>query len=569
MDKFIKINSNQSKHDAVQNLLDFPLPNGPVYDLSESYININMSLPYTEAHETDGTVEAGTGTINYEGGRGVQVLSVKLNNDLTGSAADTSAFVPSVCLVKNASMSCRQRGAIEDIRRVDTIKSILYNYTNDIDGQGDSSAEQIRPPLGYQEFEQTPFAELVGKNIVNNAVAATGTPETPIADGLTVLGLTSRMLDHDLKIKLSDIFDFCKTPAYSTSVYGDAKISLEMNFDKLQVHAPLQNGAAIWGRNIPAALMARASDALVKAFEDITATGASPINMLTQAATFTDAETECPFYVGQRLEIKYTHANVDGGGATIGAKTVERIINKIGFVAVTNGTITQQKAVIGFATDLIAADKLVNNDTIAGISAKGVNPVGAAVVINSAEIVLKTLGNPQNVPSKISYTTYSTEEDHAGFKADVNKYVKQVLVEPECSNLIVAFPSSIAATDHPATLSSHIFKDYRIRSNNVELTNRNILQGSSNDYDRLSRGLMNMGLNLSNLKEAVHNASHKVNNHYGQNAADDASGQRQCAIIEPMEMTPATKIVNFELGQLSNANKLGYISFYKQLVRTI
>ena len=56
MDKIIKLNSKQGQFEAGANatklLCDFTIPAGEVYNLKESYINVNLKVNSTDTNET-------------------------------------------------------------------------------------------------------------------------------------------------------------------------------------------------------------------------------------------------------------------------------------------------------------------------------------------------------------------------------------------------------------------------------------------------------------------------------------------------------------------------------------
>ena len=54
MDKFIKIQANQSEFSSTANLVDFVIPQGDVYDLSDSWVNLEFQIDVVETETASG-----------------------------------------------------------------------------------------------------------------------------------------------------------------------------------------------------------------------------------------------------------------------------------------------------------------------------------------------------------------------------------------------------------------------------------------------------------------------------------------------------------------------------------
>ena len=127
-DKVIRISSEQGFAEAwlnanapsTLNLCDFRIPRGMVVDLSKSYIAFNTQIKPTVAGNFTSTDDP-----------------INSNLRINGlDAADNGLEVPNAALIRNASISC-DKGLIESIRRVDTLRSTLWNLEHDAEERKD------------------------------------------------------------------------------------------------------------------------------------------------------------------------------------------------------------------------------------------------------------------------------------------------------------------------------------------------------------------------------------------------------------------------------------------------
>ena len=272
MDRIIKLQSRQGgPFTAQQNLIDFEIPNDGVYNLADSYININVQPDVTPTSTAGGADQA------------VYPVSFKW------ASAPQDAKFQNVASVKNCSMRCANKGQIESIRRVDVLKNTLAGFDKSqrevAAGEAYLAASQLKDPI--QEQQGTILCDL----------NKSGTTK-------------SRYLDTaPIQIALSDLMDFCKTEEFDTEKAGTTQIHLECNLDKLQLKAI--NQSATWD---PSWLL----------FTDITAVGtAQDANTITWNQ---EAETEKdhPFHVGQALLI-----DASGTGGAVNVVAAPAVVSNI------------------------------------------------------------------------------------------------------------------------------------------------------------------------------------------------------------------------------------------------
>ena len=155
------------------NLCDFRIPRGLVCDLSKSYVSFNTQINPTVAGNFTSTDDP----INY---------NLKINGLVTGNLA---IEVPNAALIKNAMIDC-DKGQIESIRRVDTLKSTLWNIEHDAEERKDDLNAFTAPKQARGDKNQTSFFL---DPVIENVDDAGG----------IITGRDSRNLARDIKIPLT------------------------------------------------------------------------------------------------------------------------------------------------------------------------------------------------------------------------------------------------------------------------------------------------------------------------------------------------------------------------------
>jgi len=266
---------------------------------------------------------------------------------------------------------------------------------------------------------------------------------------------------------------------------------------------------------------------------------------LVTAISYDDFELQMPFYVGQGIEVALTR--------TAGATTVYAQIAGIEYnqgTNLTNPPAGTRKVRI-YTTASLYTNGTGAAENVTGISVKALRSTATTdqIRINNAEIVLTQLPSV-NGPDSIDYRTYSTEETQG--IAGLTSFNKQIMVEPNAQNLLVAHCNS------GETLPSRAWTSYRMSIDNVDVSgNRDIAYNKPLHRDRIARTFNNRGQNISNFSlNAV-----KI-------GAQQAAAANQLAlypIYETLPLTQAQKIVNFKL----NAAAIQDVIFYKELQKTI
>ena len=247
MNKEIKLNSIEAgPFTKSQNRMSFEVPADGVYDLSESWVNLNVEIEIQETETASGVGIYSMG-LEWEGAKTLNV--------------------PNSAMVKNARIRTARRGMIEDIRRVDQISNIVSVYNESYLQRISASYKNVTQLQSALNQEQVSLARDLNKVGV---VKSTQNNTAP------------------LKIPLSDLFDFCsQATELDTTRSGALTIALELNVDKVD---PVQyNESGDWATELTGAN-----------WEPITVEGeANEIKSLWKI----DSLDQSRFYVGQKLSI--------------------------------------------------------------------------------------------------------------------------------------------------------------------------------------------------------------------------------------------------------------------------
>ena len=266
----------------VNNIVDFVIPAGQVYDLSKSYI----SLPF----------------------RIDQASGICENYTLTGSG---NLILRPESLVRNINIRSDVLGVIEDIKEVGFLRSVVNSYSND--RRDDARKNNICGGRDAYDNYNSPFRVLRRSG------------NTP-----------SEKLTSECQIALKDLVHFGNQTAYSTGKYGNLYISLELDLSNIVVRqvqgkdgATVVDNADDWFAQEPKAVFnatGQNRDAMVAV------TGAATtLKTLTSAAKYGDLAFS-PYWIGQSFL-------VDCAGAATGVTAAAGVqIESIAFQSAANDT---------------------------------------------------------------------------------------------------------------------------------------------------------------------------------------------------------------------------------------
>ena len=448
------------------------------------------------------------------GGQGVYQLKTTFDGN--------ENVYPAVSFIRNAHLSSSKDGEIANVRKVDTLATTLHGYTKSFEEYLD---EEYSRPTGNMSKQFT-------RNSIYRELAKVGTRD-------------SRETQAHIKIPLKDIFPYCDFPEYDANRHGETRLGLELQVDKLAVVTSTDdNHLSFQGRNT---------------FEYSTPGGALETDKLTLTTDYVFRSLEeSPYFVGMKLTFT---AVPNGGGNNV---TFTRRVNGIEYLS---GSADQGKirltfnAVIFNQAPAVVGKTYVISAVITNISA----PATVTTTFSSASLVLSVVGAPSGLDSSPrEYKTYSSEE-YNGNGSNPN-HQHQVNVEPNCRNVYIMYPNSVASNNNDLSAGNN--SSYRLRHNDNDLTNRNVQFFTPVHKERLLMTLANsdykvgslIGLLPSSKEDQDQNASIGHVNH----ALDIKM------IGAPLKMLPEYSLLQINHDGIGNASGgLKRVIVYKECVKQV
>ncbi|MGI9555063.1 MAG: hypothetical protein ACR2M6_03725 [Vampirovibrionia bacterium] len=526
MDKVIKISSQQGyagtwlntgTAPSSLNLLDFTIDRGLNIDMSRSYISLNSQINNTT---------------------NAQPINARWKFQSDGA---NDANVPTAALIKNVTLR-NDKGLVESVRRVDTLACSLFGLTN--------SAEDRKNDLNT-------FSKFVDGRGVGNytSVQLDCITDNTAPNGSDVNPLhNSKSISRDIKIPLKDVLGCCGAERYSTDNMGQTRIHCEMNADLLSSEhlggaedtSNMFDGATKYG----------------KMTDETVADGADFGTEHISEGAYGDYQYVCPFYVGQQVIINFS-TTPSAGGATTPRGPITTTIVSMKYQTNNEKPSTGADPNTNFAKMIFqVANNIFNNATgveqvVSAILMKADTTLALQNVISRAELCLYTIPDDGNMPTSLTFPTYTTEEDNG---TGLTSFNRQYMLEPEADAILVAL------CNDNVILPARAIKSYRYAIDQDEQTgNRDIpvcsnnLLGSPLQYDRLQRcldsqiavGFRNAQLRFYNSAEAAQTAV------YGSPIA---------VIAETCEESKDSKMLNLNIESDQAIQKM---VIYKHMYKTI
>lgn len=507
----VKIPCNESApYSQAKNKISFTIPEGMLVDLSRSYIAINTDISTTDTAGNKSVYNVST------------IISDDVNNDV----------YQNVALVKHASMDASQVGMIESLRDVN-LRAVTHNqYTQDENDKIEDRVMATNQTHEYNDFPVSAYRVLKSEG------------------DLAVIG-SSEEISHELKIPLKDIYGIAYNKVYDTSKYGQTKMKMEFNFGKLTTEQHGDQGDVMWAKD---AAFKGSILKLTNGTPNAQTVGRATDDRQLSTLIVYDSVEESPFYLGQKLEVRF-RTGVSGGAGTLQAAIPNCIIQRIDHNDGTNGTVAGTLTLF-FDTQLVAALPAGHAIFTCDVAAdgqptfRGTDAGSVTQSINSLDLVLNTYPNPSavQVPDKLSYFTYMSEIDNANGN---NPHRKNYTIPAEAVSVMVAFP---AAND--SINSKLAYSSYRIMYDNEFECDRDVEKDKQLNYYMTSRYFADHERPLKSLLEKRRNGL----------AADNANvAVDNNAIFSVSPQTPMPKQMNIEIGGVA----VNRIHIYSKVPRSI
>ena len=469
LNQVIKIPSEQGSFDRTgnKNNIDFVLPGGVNYDLSQTYVAISIDTSLDRAG-FDGEVSKG-------------FLHMGNKIDGTGTTSANARFVPTMAtLVRNAYMSSQNSGKITDIRRVDK-----YAFTK-----------------AYYKLSREDMSNDLGAmcGLVDNAYVASGSDNEYNAIGVN----PSRLKTHDIRIPLKDIMPFCRINNYDASKYGDTRIHLEVNFDSLELtqslfslgRAPKTSGGSAVNTAGDRSDLNGTNE--YDQMENITVT-ADPT---TRSKVITKGkfgnQVDIPYFIGQKFGL-VIGAGAKGARYTpSGGAQTNLINNNIFDILELKYSTDKDQVEITFSTQITHNNTVLGDgDVISNIHLEYLDMNVKTIDIKNVELVTQIVNDSAPAPpSGIVYETILSEEDNYPQTSSLNRVYE---IPPMCKNFYIMFfagGSDIASREDGTNNLN-----YRFAIDNIEQSTRPIRVMSPRHKDLVQKVFLNNGEVMQNMNE--------------------------------------------------------------------
>jgi len=483
----IKYTSEQGSFSATKNIVDINIPsNSGVYDLSKSYLNFNIT-PDAVGSDAEAVYAVGVGFNESNRNGGVNEFLKPPTNAV---------------IVKHCDISCQSKGRIEAIRNVACLRSNLAVYEKD--------KSHFKHDLG--DFKSAITEQNFSKHGVNE-----------LYNEGTVL---SRKRDAELRVNLKDLFGFGVVEEYDTQKYGNTRLHLECNFDKLYVDLSINNTRP-WNKTNEQGN----TDLLGEFANNATAVGAVDNDTVVTKLAYEDL-SDSPFHTNQLLTFTFSDTAA-GGGQTADCRITDITRN------------VDNKLVIVVTPKI---KTIANGDTMTGISAVQKAPASTSLTINSIELVAYKRTDVSSGPNEIQFMAYDSQFDNFPESQTLNK---QYFLPPNTLNAVVMFPNPIYSME-PVT-------SYRFSVNGEPSTNRDIEVKSGLHYDQLAKTFINMGSMVKNYSEKYENTNLEP--------SDNATQKDMRILALPIKASGNMTQLGLELN--ASGNMSGNVVIYSQVMKRV
>lgn len=550
-DKVIRIGSQQgfadqwsAKHGAIVapanlNLVDFEIPRGMIIDMTKSYVAFNTEIQPIAQAETAPPDAATTGSNAFTVDDPINAMLALTNlapKAGAGDAFEQAYQVPNAALIRNATISC-DAGQIESIRRVDCLKSSMFNMEHDSEERKDDMNAFTAPKSVRGRGNQTSyFLDSVSLNTDDAGNALTGA--------------TSRQLARDVKVPLKSVFGIAEgADAWDTSKFGSTRIHMETNWKNIMAIPLGSDEPDVTSFTAPTATKWGGIDDIGPIANTTPNTTVSVVEL---TYPYTNPQQVLPFFVGQKVLISGTCAEE----ATISFVGVPVEILKLQYLTGAAGTANLNKVQVTFNTSFFANSHTAPVNLTA-VSMRSDISAGLTVTVNRAELVLFT--RPQmDTPSEYQYVTYSTEEDNGN---DIKSFARGYTMEGNAEQMIVCL------APNGQILPSRAYESYRYAVDNEDQTgNRSIPVASPLQYDRLTRALDNQYTDWRNAQLRFANITPVSFGLFQGPEQNKMYDKPNSTIVETLPLSDRMKYVDLQIECDAGVQD---IRIYKQMVRSI
>jgi len=427
-ENIIRIQANQvGPFTSTNNIVDINIPGGQVIDMTRSYIEVELRSSY--AHTGPQAAISINGTYN-------PVIT-------TTAAGDGIAY--DVQMIRNCRLQSQNQGHLEEINRVDVLRTGLNNLTMSRD-------------------EQTSLNHLGVAQVRNNGNQRYG----PFIDAVSEGDIKSTQRVPRAKIPMKQLFGLGEVSQLDLNRTGDLNMRLELNIPTIDFDPANYNGA-VDGNLVD-------STGQVTAASIVEATNNKDVVLTNKYENLHNL----PFWVNQYIKLEGDTGNFVAGTGQY------QVIQSITHDPAT-GTVT-----LTLPNNILqAGETLANTNVIPEFTG-----VGASVSVENVSLVYTSLQGA--TPSgQNAYMTFDTEQLSNNVTGQT-EYSQIFTLPPNCINYITMFPN----TNLISNLGTGEFS-YRNRLDDKQETFRKVDIDSPFYFEQLRRTLINGGMRLRVLGKVV------------------------------------------------------------------
>ena len=513
MDNIIKIQPQQSGFvsRSKKQLADFILPAGPNYDLSRSYVSVELepSASYTNAPAVAGITPVCNQFFVFEG------AGTNAANQNTGLGNNVK-YPSNAVLVKNASAFATKVGKAEDLRNVDVLKTNLGVFSRNTQ----ELENDIVDLSGFDE--KTQFHE-------------------GVEDRVKLGNEPSRVRTREVRIPLSSIFNHAKTDNFNTNKYGELRYHLELNFDKLNVDQYDTDVTTRKQYNVAGAEYSKMVN---------TGALAADTAILITNNTYENI-CESPWAIGQTVKVT---SNKDGAGAApnAGFNTIINIEKNTAAAGGGAGAGDNERLVLTLDGNWTNGAGTYTEVAISTLDATDGNADLSGLVKNVE--LTAVVNNEPATNAPLVYTTYLAQEDSYPASARIQRNYE---IPANCKNVYVMF--------NTYTVSRDTLDTYRVTIDNEEITNRAVQVNSPLHFDLLQQTFMNAGDSIHSIMSKIL----RINADEVKPGGANNEGHEIKIIAFPVPFKPVSQRLNLELEAAAAATLLGQHVIFSEVVRKI
>ena len=503
MDNIIKLPAQQALFNSTNRLVDLVIPgNSGVYDLSKCYVAIDVAtsgLALDESQGTDGRLARTAGYVL--GADAVADVRLGLKHNATTATIYDDCAIPVETLVRNCSIMSSTKGNIESIQRSDVIRATMKAYTDDID---DVEARSIGG-FGGPQAKTNPWAS--GRFAIMVGVGETA----------------SAYKSHEVRIMLKDIFSIAQAESWDSSVYGDTRIHIELNLNRVELKQTLGSAPDVWNRyyhNHQVGTASGPADIKYKTAAPVTITiAASPYSStsILMSAEYQSLD-DSPFFNNQMVKVTTTFT-----GGTVATPYPASGDVKWAVIKSISWDKDTKQVTLEFGGEILATGAVTGSDTVVTRDVEGIDVVSLADKLSyqSIELTAVRRTDMDSGPSQTQYTQLQTQSDQWQNSTQLNR---TYYLPPQTTNAYIVMPSQSNSGGAPTAFSDILgcarLGEYRFTVNGESVTNRAVpfmpvpvvdaavndaknKHGSSLHYTLISETMMNAGVRFNSLREAV------------------------------------------------------------------